>query len=223
MAAPHLIYCADGSPRMVEIAMRAGFHYGAQLPNTIYAPVWFSDQNWKHPDRAAYMAALAVQRPHMATVLDWERDDQEAEVFSWAEEAAQFVDVVAIIPKVPGTIARIPRRINGASIVLAYSVPTKFAGTPVPMWEFQGRPVHLLGGTPQGQMNLARYLDVFSADGNMANKMAVRFCAYWENGTGRTEKSRWWTQLLPLRKDGCYEAFGISCHNIMAAWSRQAR
>lgn len=218
MATPTLIYCAAGSPRMAEIAVNAGYKYGARLPDTVYQPLYFADQDWRNPDRGRYMAALAEHRPHMATVLDWDDNTRYEEVMSWAEEAAQYVEVVVVVPKIPGTIQYIPEYIGNAEIVLGYSVPTKFSGTPVPMWEFLGCPVHLLGGTPQKQMELARYLYVYSADGNMANKMAVRYCAYWENGTGLTAKSRWWTQLQPLRPDGCYEAFAISCRNIMAAW-----
>lgn len=84
-----LIYCAAGNARFAQIAIDAGFLYGAQLPGTTYHPIWFADQNWKKPDRTKYMAALAEHRPHMASVLDLERADQLDEVLSWAEEAAQ--------------------------------------------------------------------------------------------------------------------------------------
>ena len=213
MAAPTLIYCADGNARFAEIAIRAGFRYGAQLPNTVYYPVWFADQNWRSPDRAAYMAALAEHRPAMATVLDWERPEQLDEVLAWAEDAAQFVDRVLIVPKVIGGIPRIPRQIGGKPVVLAYSVPTRFAGTQVPAWEFYGWPVHLLGGSPHKQMELAHYLDVQSADGNYINLKATKFCEYWKSGR--------WAPIRPRQEDAPYEAFQRSCENIAAAW--QAR
>lgn len=172
MATVDLIYCADGNKRFAEIAITAGFHYGAQLPNTVYYPVWFADQDWRKPNQAAYMAALREHRPKMATVLDWEHDEQLPEVLAWAEDAASVVERVLIIPKVVGGIPQIPHAIGGKPIILAYSVPTKFAGTGVPVWEFSRRPVHLLGGSPQAQMRLTEYLNVVSADGNYANKMA---------------------------------------------------
>jgi len=224
VAAPTLIYCAGKNERFERIALEAGFLLGAQLPNTVYHPVWFADQDWRNPDRAAYMAALAEHRPEMATVLDWEREEQHGEVLDWAEDAAQYVEHVLIVPKVIGGIARLPRRIGRASVVLAYSVPTRFSGTPVPAWEFYGWPVHLLGGSPHKQMEIAQYLDVRSVDGNMANKMAHR-CLFWRREKG--PKGHW----LNLRdvgdgdwgQDANYEAFRRSCKNIYAAWQARGK
>ena len=237
MAAPTLIYCADGNARLAEIAIAAGFRYGAQLPNTVYYPVWFADQNWRKPDREAYMAALAEHRPAMATVLDWERPEQLDEVLAWAEDAARFVNQVLIIPKVIGGIVRIPRQIGGKPVVLAYSVPTRFAGTQVPAWEFAGWPIHLLGGSPQAQMHLWATLtpiaEVVSVDGNYANKMATKYCQFWVAGTARYASNRYWPTLREANDgeqwgsgqpdaDAPYEAFRRSCANITAAWQRLA-
>lgn len=228
MAIPALIYSAGGNRRFMRIAVDAGFLYGAQLPDTIYpdiSPLWFADQNWKKPDRAAYMARLAEHRPMQATVLDLEREDQLGEVLEWAEEAAQYVERVVIIPKAFGIIEWIPDRVGGADVVLGYSVPTRYAGTPVPVWEFGSRPVHLLGGSPQAQMQLTRYLNASSADGNYAMKMATRHCQFWVPGTARYASNRWWPTVREanggVRVDGddlVYEAFRRSCQNIMAAW-----
>ena len=89
MAVPVLIYCADGNKRLAQIAIDAGFRYGARLPaRGPHHPVFFADQDWKAPDRARYMTELAEHRPVMATVLDWEQMEQRDEVLSWAEEAA---------------------------------------------------------------------------------------------------------------------------------------
>jgi hypothetical protein len=176
------------------------------------------------------MAALAEHRPHQATVLDLEREEQFNEVMDWAEEAAQYVERVVIIPKVFDIIPRIPERVGGADVVLGYSVPTRYAGTEVPVWEFGRRPVHLLGGSPRAQMQLMHYLNVVSADGNYAQKMATRYCQFWMPGTARYAKNRWWPTLREaaggqLWGDGSdtagapYEAFRRSCENIMIAWS----
>jgi hypothetical protein len=211
---PTLIYCADGNRRFAEIAVEAGFRYGAQLPNTVYHPIFFADQDWRRPDRAAYMAALAEHRPYMATVLDWEREGQLSEVLGWAEEAAQYVDRVLIVPKVVGGIPYIPKCIGGKPVVLAYSVPTRYGGTQVPMWEFVSWPIHLLGGSPHKQMETWHYLsaiaEIISADGNYINLKATKFCEYWDNGS--------WVSIQPRQYDAPYEAFRRSCVNIMAAW-----
>lgn len=143
---PTLIYCAAGNKRFAETAIRYGFRYGAQLPGTTYFPVHFTDQNWRKPDRTRYIRALAEKRPALATVLDWEREEQLPEVLAWAQEAAQYAsEAVIIIPKVIGGIEKLPREIGGKPVRLGYSVPTKFGATSVPQWEFRGWPVHLPG------------------------------------------------------------------------------
>jgi len=226
MAAPTLIYCGADNKQFAEIALQAGFKLGVRLPDVVYGPLYFADQDWKKPDRSAYMAALAQHRPFMATVLDWERKDQLSEVLNWGEEAGQFVEYVLIIPKVIGGIPRIPRHVGGRDVVLAYSVPTRYGGTSVPLWEFAGRPVHLLGGSPQAQMNVWFYLrgitDVISADGNMACRMATRHCRYWVPGTNRGTNDRYWKALAKWQTDAPAEAIRRSCENIFREWQQRS-
>lgn len=205
-----MIYCADGNRRLAQIAIDAGYKYGARLPGTIYHPIYFADQDWKKPDRNAYMSALATHRPYMATVLDLEDTGQLDEVLSWAEDAARYVEVVLIIPKVQGIISKLPRDVGGAEIRLAYSVPTKYGGTELPLWDFYDWPVHLLGGSPNNQMEVARYLDTTSIDGNYHNLKATKFCEYWDDGR--------WLSITPKQDDAIYEAFRRSCVNIWEAW-----
>ncbi len=218
MATPRLIYCADGNPKFARCAVEAGWLYGARLPRTVYETVYFADQDWKVPDRAGYMRALDLHRPHMATVLDYERPEQLPEVLAWAEQAAAFVSEVLIIPKLPDTVDDIPTVIGGKPVILAFSVPTSYGGTSVPLWEFKNRPVHLLGGSPQKQMHLARYLNVVSCDGNMAHQQAHR-CRFWSRQKGTTGH---WTQLSEVgdnRTEGAnLEAFRRSMSEIKLAW-----
>ena len=192
------------------------------------APLWFADQAYHAPDRAAYMAALAGHRPRLATVLDLEREEQLPAVLDWAEEAAQHAGRVAIIPKCYGIIPALPRRIGSADIVLGYSVPSSYGGTAVPCWEFAGWPVHLLGGSPRAQMwtwrHLAGMCDVASADGNYAQRLATHQCQTWVPGTAHGAKNRWAPTLAELDgrrwpgDNAPAEAFRRSCAAIMAAW-----
>ena len=147
------------------------------------------------------------------------------EVFGWAEEASQYVERVVIIPKAFGIIPHIPERVGNADVVLGYSVPTRYGGTQVPVWEFGSRPVHLLGGSPHVQMRLVHYLNVVSADGNMHLLMAVRHCQFWVAGTARYASNRWWPTIREVNggepvdgADLIYEAFRRSCENIISAW-----
>jgi len=159
----------------------------------------------------------------MATVLDWEREEQFCDVIGWAEDAAQFVSQVVVIPKIPDTVHRIPRYIGGAEVVIGYSIPTTHGGTCVPIWELEGRKVHLLGGSPQRQMReweaMRAFCDVVSADGNMAQKMATGRCCYWTQK--QSTHGHWQPLNRAVEHDAPYEAFRRSCSNIADAWSRK--
>lgn len=216
-----LIYCAGGNRRFDDIAIAAGYQLGARLPKQTYHEIYFADLDWRNPDRTSYMAELARRRPVMATVLDLEYSDQLADVLSWADEAAQYVQQVVVVPKVSGIIERLPRRMDGAELILGYSVPTRYGGTFVPSWEFIDWPVHLLGGSPHRQMALAHSLHVVSADGNMINLMATRRCQFWHRNAAYAKDHHWPTLQEAdggRQGDAPYEAFRRSCVNIVEAW-----
>ena len=152
----------------------------------------------------------------MATVLDLEHASQLADILAWAEDIAQYTSQVIIIPKVPGIIPSLPRTIGQADVVLGYSVPTRYGGTPVPVWEFRGWPVHLLGGNPLRQKHCAAYMDVVSIDGNYANLVATNFCKWFD---GR----RWHKLTRDGQKwghDAPYECFRRSCQGILSLWAK---
>lgn len=226
MGAVQLVYCASGNREFAAAALAAGWLYGAKLPTSagnVTQALWFADQDWHLPDRGAYMAALARYRPVFATVLDWEYEEQLPEVLSWAEEASQHTcEGVIIIPKVPGGILSLPRRVGGKRVVLGYSVPTSYGASPLGLWEYRGWPVHLLGGSPQRQLETYRYLslagEVVSADGNMSAQQARRGRT-WQRASGA--KGHWW-QLRDLgdaRPEGVpLECFRRSLVEIRAAW-----
>ena len=86
MAPFHLIFCGGSNKTFAEIATSKGFMYGSQLPRTIYKPLFFADQDWKNPNREAYMKAVKKHNPYMATVIDWEFEYQRDEVMDWAHE-----------------------------------------------------------------------------------------------------------------------------------------
>lgn len=220
---PELIYCGNGNRRFAEIAINTGFTYGAQLPGTIYFCPDFIDQNWKKPERQKYMDAIRKYQPRICSVLDLEQKEQLDEVLSWAEEVAGFVRTIIIVPKAFGIIESLPRTIAGKSVRLGYSVPTRFGGTELPLWEFSGWPVHLLGGQPQIQMDLARYMDVRSVDGNYAQKMAIEYGQFWSNRGVKNSANKFWPKLNEAglgtdNADRPYIAFELSCQNIMKAW-----
>lgn len=242
-ALPRLIYCAGGNARFAQIAIEHGFEYGAQLPDTIYFPAYFVDQNWKNPDFEKYMKALAETRPCLATVLDWERWGQYARVIWWAVNAVKYAtEAVVIIPKIPGSIRFIPKFIGEMPVRLGYSVPTRYGGTTVPISEFIGWPhgVHLLGGSPEKQIELSGLnklaffdnvpkLDVRSADTNYHQFMAKNYNQFWMPGNATWARNRYWPTLREAnggqlwgdgskKADAPYKAFELSCQNIMKEW-----
>lgn len=218
-----MIWCADGNLDHSRAAIAAGWLYGVRLPARGMlpdTPIFFADQDWKHPDRDKYMALLARHRPALATVLDWEEPHQLSEVLSWAAEATQYVtEAVLIVPKVPGGVPDIPLEIGGKEVRLAYSVPTSYGGSPLGLWELKGRPVHLLGGSPQRQFGIWRYLrkEIKSIDGNMAKRMATGRCCYWTRET--TARGHWQALNGFDGSDGPLECVRRSCENVTRAWA----
>ena len=228
-----IIYCADGNERFADIALDAEFIYGAQPYRTTYKDIDFADIHPKHiPSLSTYANAVAAKKPRMATVMDWSRPEQLAEVLAWSEEVAPLVETVIIIPKVIGGITALPTKVGGKPIRLGYSVPSGHSGTPVPSWEFGDWPVHLLGGSPHYQKYLCHYMNVVSTDGNMAHKMATGktqsgIVAVWQPNKRKYKKGHWVPLneyravefgLPPVDEDAPYVAFEYSSQNIMAMW-----
>lgn len=212
-----VIYSGGGNRIATKITESMGILHGAQLPDIIYADkLFFADQNWNSPNREIYMQELEKHRPHMATVLDLEREDQFDEVMDWAKEASKFVEQIIIIPKYLGAAKRIPGTINGKKVILGYSVPTGFGNTGVPFSEFGDREVHLLGGQPHFQVMLLDKLNVISLDNNYIMLKGLTYNCYWSYNTSRV-----WVQLkdagIDLDKNSNYLAFMISWHNFIQA------
>ncbi|MFA6270734.1 MAG: DUF6610 family protein [Candidatus Paceibacterota bacterium] len=230
-----VIFCAGNNADFMDIAIDAGLLPGVRDVDHVTHRPYLTDQDWKRPDFDRYEALLAEHRPHIATVLDWERRAQLDEVLRWAEMAARYVQIVVIIPKVIGGIAQLPHTVGGKPVRLGYSVPTQFAGPYdierynliVPLSEFanwSGKGgVHLLGGSPQSQMHLYRRLgNVQSVDGNMILDRA-NACQFWAYPPIQGAKNRHFPQLQEAggesyKWDANAEAFRRSCVNVMQAW-----
>ena len=218
---PTLIHCAAGNKRFADIALAAGFRYGAQLPNTTYCPPYFVDLDPnKFPDKVRYIGAIKAldQAPSLITTPDIDELDQIPRALEWAEEVAALQpERVLIITRGVGIAQHIPEIIGGVKIRLAYSVPTTHGGAVAFLWEFGQREVHLLGGSPNEQMKLRRYLNVASADGNYLQKVALIGAMVWH-----TKKPHWRTLssvIGHVETDAPYRAFEISTKNYMEAWN----
>lgn len=231
-----LIVCTGGNRKYWEVVSSAGLKNGAQLPDTVYGELFFADQNYHRPNRQAYMTALEKHRPNVATVLDWERMEQFEEVLEWANQAAQMVkDVVVIIPKVLGGVDLVPEYVGVKPVRLGYSVETSHGSTPVPIESFIGwkHGVHLLGGNPLRQLELARTpgLDVRSVDCNQIMLKANRwtqfldFKAYQHGMFSDGVITTRWKQLKHIglggMKEAPSEALRRSCASLLYCWNYQ--
>lgn len=209
MAPPLLIYCAGASRQFADIALAAGFVYGCRSDHKPNHPVRFADLNWKTPDLDQHHAFVRAHQPTLAVAPDVLELATLDATLRYAETLAQWAQYVIVVPKAVGVLDRLPRE---PWLVIGYSVPTKYGGTDLLMAELDGWPVHLLGGSPGKQLNLADYLNVVSADGNAA----ARAAEYGSVFDARTR--RWQRSVEPLGPDLPYRAFARSCEQIVRAW-----
>lgn len=189
-----LLFSNAANKRFAELAIDAGWEVGVQLPRTAYFQPYFTDQNFHDPNFARYLEHVQKHRPYVATVLDIETWHQLDIAMQWAKDIEPYVQEIMFIPKVSGVIARLPRDINGKRVRLGYSVPTRHGGTDVAIAEFQGWPVHLLGGSPQKQLALLKNLDVVSIDQLMIQERS-QACQFWTPQPQRWQRNQWFPQL----------------------------
>lgn len=143
----------------------------------------FMDNDWHDYDHAQHLRAVQAMEPVMATVRDICTTEQckewnvpfysISETLDMAHDIAPYVDDIIIIPKYH-CLDEIPRTIGDARVVLGYSVETSYGGTPVPITEFAGWPIHLLGGSWDKQRAYLNLMgtDVVSLDNNHILKIA---------------------------------------------------
>lgn len=215
-----LIYCAGSNPRLTQIAYEVGYLLGIRSDRADYGfPISFVDIDYKRPDWTLHLSVVRRHRPKYATVPDLSEEcvseHDVVRTVMQAEQLRDYCEVVLVIPKLAGQIALLPE-----GIALGYSVPSLYGGVrSIPIWEFAGRTVHLLGGSPHAQMKLYRYLAsdglVGSADGNMAQKMAVKYAKYWD--AGRWVKHPEYRQGVEDLYLDCWQR---SCQNIQKVWRR---
>jgi hypothetical protein len=209
--AASLVYVMDGNPRLARIAVEAGFLYGVRGTQAPYYPPAFLDLDWRRPDFGAHLERCRAWRPRFAVAGDAEDDQQLARVLHQATALRPLVPEVIVVPKAPGMVERVPE-----DYVVGLSVPSRFGATGAPFWEYRGRRVHLLGGSPTAQLRLGALLGpaVVSLDGN-SHLAAAKYGAWWDG--------RRWTEgeaREPAGPDMLYRAFARSCATIMAAWPR---
>lgn len=213
-----LIYTSGDNALFLDLCQRANWLVGIRsdkYPVAPTAPIQFVDVRYTSPDFERHLELVKRFRPLYATVPDLsERTASREDIMRalrQAEALAPYCGATLIVPKLSGQIALLPREMP-----IGYSVPSRYGSASYPLWELEGRRVHLLGGSPHRQMNLYSYISclavVASADGNMHQHMSG-YGKYWRAG-------RWVKH--PAHGSGdvsvSYESIAWSLRNIRQAW-----
>lgn len=176
------------SKKAISIAQNYGWYPGARYTNLRdvktfkFSSTGFLDIDWKNYDFQRHLDVVAQHRPRLTIARDIECIFQVDAILKEAEKLSEYSLHVAVVPKDPKLNGRLHELIP-AEYILGYSVPTRYGGTKVSMESFD-RPVHLLGGRPDTQRQLARCLKVFSLDCNRFT-FDARFGDYFDGETFR--------------------------------------
>ncbi|MDL0433836.1 hypothetical protein QPM17_22095 [Marinobacter sp. TBZ242] len=198
------------SRKAICIAAEHGWYPGARYTNLRdvktfdFEGVGFLDIDWKNYDFSRHIDAAAQKKPKMTIARDVECIFKLDQILREAEQLALHSDYVAIVPKDPLLNGRISELIP-SDYILGYSVPTRYGGTKVSLQSFD-RPVHLLGGRPDVQRQLAEKLKVISLDCNRFT-FDARFGDYFDGETFR-----------PHPKGGYENCLTESLRNINRLW-----
>jgi hypothetical protein len=151
-----------------EIAVSHGWLPAARYTNLrdarTFGNLGFLDIDWKNYNFRRHVAAAKETRPFITVAKDWEESDDLIELIDQAYTLLKYAQHVVIVPKVKSRSSEIESMIP-MDFMFGYSTPSKYGGTEIEPKYFV-RPVHLLGGNPAKQLELARHLNVFSFDCN---------------------------------------------------------
>lgn len=205
---PVPIFCYGGNARASWLARSIGWELGSRSDATIYhRPLALVDVHWKKYTWDDHVACLSRERPWIGALPDLESPTQIGLAITRGIEIASYCASLMIIPKCE-SVYDLPRAISKTPVVLGYSVPSGYGGTSLMLHDFSGWPVHLLGGSPRSQFQLAQYLSVKSFDCNVITLAASYGKVYTRHGICRHIDR-------PL-----YECIEISLQNILEMWRR---
>lgn len=171
------------SKKVLKIGDEFGWLPGARYTNLRdikeFDSIGFIDIDWKNYNFNKHLEAVKLVNPAFTVARDIEDLDEIDEILKEALELSRFSGTVLIVPKDIRMTNRFEELIP-KEFLLGYSVPTKYGGTEIPVSSFD-RPVHLLGGRPDIQRQLADLMPVFSFDCNRFT-LDAKF-GYYFNGS----------------------------------------
>lgn len=204
---PVLIF-VNHSATVQKIAAAHGWLPGARYTNLRdvrqFKRLGFLDIDWKNYDFRRHLEAASETRPLLTVARDIECRRSLSKIIDQAYRLKEYSKQVILVPKDPSLATRISSLPK--EFLLGYSVPSRYGATSIPPEAFK-RPVHLLGGRPDTQRQLATRMPVFSVDANRFTLDAA-FGDYFDGETFR-----------PHPTGGYHNCLNDSVKNITALWA----
>lgn len=203
---PLLFYCGAGGKSKFDIlAQNVGWQLGVNSggKNKPVMHMKMIDNNFKNYCHQQHLEMVRKHKPLIATALDIVCPEQLPIILGQAEELSQYCGRVLIIPKCK---IDIPEK-----FWLGYSVASGYGSTPLSTKFFKDRPVHLLGGSPQKQVDKYHQMNVVSLDANYAMKLAVKYSkSIYSDGI----------RNITVKNMNSYNALEVSLQEQMNLWQK---
>lgn len=203
---PVLIF-VNHSATVQKIAAAHGWLPGARYTNLRdvrqFKRLGFLDIDWKNYDFHRHLETAAQTRPMVTVARDIEDRRALRRIIDQAYKLKEYAQHVILVPKDPLLASKLDSLPK--DFLLGYSVPSRYGATLIPPESFN-RPVHLLGGRPDVQRQLAAKMPVFSIDANRFT-LDASFGDYFDGETFR-----------PHPKGGYHNCLKASVKNITALW-----
>lgn len=143
---------------------------------------------------------------------------EPAQILDWAEELREFAEHVIVIPKSPKYMSLIPDY-----FVLGLPSPTSYGAEneihqPVPPEAYQGRKIHILGGSWARQLSYLYFYgdDIVSMDSNYIAKIAM--LRQFIDPAGQVHDLK---EVIHFElSQALHIAFSISCSSIHTALNK---
>jgi hypothetical protein len=156
------------SKTVLKIALEHGWYAGAQYTNLrnirTQEETGFIDIDWKNYSFKKHIHAVKEVRPLFTVARDVVDITHLPSILDEAQELSLYAKNIIIVPK-DIRLASMMEEVIPSSYILGYSVPSKYGGTIIQPQHFK-RSVHLLGGRPDTQRQLAKVMNVISIDCN---------------------------------------------------------
>jgi len=204
---PVLIF-VNHSATVQKIAAAHGWLPGARYTNLRdvrgFKRLGFLDIDWRNYDFRRHLEAASETRPILTVARDIECRRSLNKIIDQAYKLKEYAKDVILVPKDPLLATKISSL--PGDFFLGYSVPSRYGATPIAPEAFT-RPVHLLGGRPDTQRQLATRMQVLSIDANRFTLDAA-FGDYFDGNTFR-----------PHPRGGYHNCLRDSVKNITALWA----